>query len=272
MALGMIALFLAPPVAAADSPVRENAKSADEKPADPESVQPKFIWGILIKFAASKAFDIFFQWAAEKMFQGMSFSSMLPRAAAVSAPGAASLAPARKGGVTPIIPNVTEKAPTAPLSVENGKENYQGVMLALLVLQPDGETLAVRPLSAGFKSGEKFRIRLGSTFEGELSLDNIDPQGKRSRLYPADAGQIVKIKSGVPVILPLEKDSFFQFDQDAGEEKLLVTLRDSRAQGDAVARTMVHRQENDQGTGLLQEVVAGKFAAIAESIALKHRQ
>jgi hypothetical protein len=270
-AIGMIALLLLPSITkAADIPPTkgktETASSGVEEP------QPKFIWGILIKFAATKAFEVFSEWAAKKVFSGMTLPSFMPRSAAVSAPGAAVLAPAQKGGVMPILPNVTDKAPSAPLIVQNGKENYQGAVLSLLVLQPDGETLAVRPLSEGFKSGEKFRIRIGATFEGDLSFDNINPQGERSRLYPANAEQIVKIKRGTPVILPLEKDSFFEFDDVPGEEKLVVTLRDPRATGDAVAQSVVNRQEDKLGTELLQEVGAGKFAAIAESIAFQHRQ
>lgn len=267
VAAGMIALLLLPSFSKADTPATqdETVVSGGE-----EAVQPKFIWGILLKFAAGKAFEVFFEWSTKKMFQGMAQPSMLARGAAVSAPGAATLAPAHKG-TAPIVPNVTDSAPSSPLVVEGGKENYQGALLSLLVLQPDGQSFVVRPISAGFKSGEKFRIRIGATFDGELSLDNINPQGERSRLYPADTGQIVKIKTGAPAILPLDKDSFFQFDDAVGEEKLVVTLRDPRAQGDAIARASVHRQENEQGTGLLQELAAGKYAAIAESIALQHR-
>lgn len=268
MAAGMVALLLLPSAStAADAlPDKDAAESSGA-----EAPQPKFIWGILIKFAATKAFEVFFQWSTKKMFQGMAQPSVMAREAAVSAPGAATLAPVQKD-VTPVVPNVTDSAPPAPLVVEDGKENYQGALLSLLVLQPDGQSFAVRPVSAGFKSWEKFRIRIGATFDGEFSLDNINPQGERSRLYPARAEQIVKIKSGMPAILPLDKNSFFQFDDVAGEEKLVVTLRDPRAQGDAAARVPVHRRENEQGTGLLQEVAAGKYAAIAESIALQHRQ
>lgn len=268
IAAGMMALLLLPSFSKADTPAtgEETVNSGGE-----EAAQPKFIWGILLKYAAGKAFEVFSEWATKKMFQGMMQPLMMARGAAVSVPGAAMLAPAQKDAV-PIVPNVTDSAPTAPLVVQGGKENYQGALLSLLVLQPDGQSFIVRPISAGFKSGEKFRIRIGATFEGELSLDNIDPQGVRSRLYPADAEQIVKIKTGVPAILPLDKDSFFQFDEEAGEEKLVITLRDPRARGDAAARAQVHRQENEQGTGLLQEIAAGKYAAIAESIALQHRQ
>lgn len=251
--------------ATADKPRPAGSQSGTEEP------QPKFIWGLLLKFAASKAFEVFFDWAQKKMFSGMTLPQYLTRESAVSKPGDAVLAPAQKGGVMPLLPKVTDAAPAVPLAVENGRENYQGAMLSLLVLQPDGETLAVRPVSAGFRTGEKFRIRIGATFGGELALDNINPHGERSRLYPADTGQVVRIKPGVPVILPLEKDSFFQFDEEAGEEKLVVTLRDPRAQEGAASQAMVHRQENTQGTGLLQEVEKGKFAAIAESIALQHR-
>lgn len=270
LAAGMLALLLLPSASkAADAPPDPPANDQAESP-DTEAPQPKFIWGILIKFAVTKAFEIFAEWSFKKMFQGMAPPLMFSRNAAVSAPGAAVLAPAQKS-VAPIVPNVTDSAPTAPLVVESGRENYQGVHLALLVLQPDGQAFKVRPISEGFKSGEKFRLRLGATFDGELSLDNINPQGKRSRLYPANTEQIVKIKNSTPVILPLDKDSYFEFDDIAGEEKLIITLRDPRAQGDAVAQTQVHRQENEQGTGLLQEVAAGKYAAIAESIALQHR-
>lgn len=269
-AIGMIALLLLPSITkAADNPATQG--KPDTASSGVEEPQPKFIWGILIKFAATKAFEMFSEWTAKKLFQGMALPSFMPRGAAVSPPGAATLAPVQKGAV-PIVPNVTDSAPSAPLVVENGKENYQGVLLSLLVLQPDGQSFAVRPISAGFKSGEKFRIRIGATFEGDLSLDNINPQGERSRLYPANAELIVKMKSGMPVILPLDKDSFFEFDDVAGEEKLVVTLRDPRAQGNAVAQATVHRQEIEQGTELLQEVAAGKYAAIAESIVLQHRQ
>jgi len=267
LAAGMLALLLLPSVStAADAPP---AKDQAESPGE-EAPQPKFIWGILIKFAASKAFEVFSEWTFKSMFQSKASPTFFASSEAVSAPGAAVLVPAQQS-VEPIAPNVTDGAPVAPLVVESGKENYQGVHLALLVLQPDGQAFKVRPISEGFKSGEKFRIRIGATFDGELSLDNIDPQGKRERLYPANAGQVVKIKNSIPVILPLDKDSHFEFDDVAGEEKLVITLRDPRAQGKAIAQAPVHRQENAQGTGLLQEVAAGKYAAIAESITLQHR-
>lgn len=273
IAMGMMALLLLPSISRADTPAsQDKTETADKESVSEEAAQPKFIWGILIKFAASKAFGIFFEWSVKKMFQGMAQPLMIARGAAVSAPGAAMLAPAQKSAAAPIVPNVTDSAPTTPLVVEGGKENYQGALLALLILQPDGLSFVVRPISAGFKSGEKFRIRIGATFDGELSLDNINPQAERHRLYPPNTEQVVKIKAGVPVILPLDKDDFFQFDDVAGEEKLVVTLRDPRAYGDATAQALVHRQENEQGTGLLQEVTAGKYAAIAESITLQHRQ
>jgi hypothetical protein len=251
------------------------ALATDEPPLKAESAgaeapQPKFIWGILIKFAASKAFDMFSEWAVKNMFEGMAPSLIFTRGEALTPAGAAELAPLQKSA-TPLVPNLTDKAPTAPVLADSGRENYQGVLISLLVLQPDEQTLKVRPVSEGFKSGEKFRLRLGATFDGELSVDNINPAGKRDRLYPVDTGQVIKIRKAMPVILPLDKDSFFEFDDDRGEENMVITLRDPRARGNATALTPVHRQENAQGTGLLQEVAAGKYAAIAESISLSHR-
>lgn len=272
MVVGMVALILFPTITMADtSPSPEKTKAASEESGSEETPQPKFIWGILIKFAASKAFEIFSEWTIKNIFKNMASPLMFARDAAVSEPGAAVLAPAQKSA-EPITPNITDSAPTTPLVAESGRENYQGAHLALLVLQPDGQTFKVRPISEGFKSGEKFRLRIGTTFDGELSLDNINPQGKRDRLYPANVGQVVKIRNSTPVIMPLDKDSYFEFDDIAGEEKLVITLRDPRAQGDATAQTPVYRQENAHGTGLLQEVAAGKYAAIAESITLQHRQ
>jgi len=262
LAAGMLAMLLLPSISGADIPQDTAAQGA-------EAPQPKFVWGILIKFAATKAFEMFSEWAVKNMFQNLASPLMFARGAAVSPPGAGVIGFAQKG--IDITPNITDSAPSAPLLADNGRENYQGAHLALLILQPDGQTYKVRPISEGFKSGEKFRLRLGATFDGELSVDNIDPQGKRGRLYPPDDSQVVKIRSAVPVILPLDKDSYFEFDNVAGEEQLVITLREPRAQGQAAAQAPVHRQESATGTGLLQEVAAGKYAAIAESIALKHQ-
>lgn len=270
IAFGMMALLLLSPVARAEAPQPSDARPAGAETADGEAAQPKFIWGIVLKFAAQKVFEVFFSWASERLFPGMAQRLTLALEEAVTPSGAATLTPVSKRAA-PVVPKVTERAPDAPVFAKSGRENYQGAHLSLLVLQPDGRTLAVRPLSEGFVSGEKFRIRIGSTFEGELALDNIDPRGRRMRLYPASRDQVLSIKSGVPVILPLEPDSFFQFDDVAGEEKLIVSLRDPRAQGGAAAGTPVHRQENETGTGLLQEVAPGRYAAIAETIALQHR-
>lgn len=264
----LLALLMLPSAAGAATEPPEQSLPA-EVPAE-EQPQPKFIWGIVLKFAAQKVFEVFFSWASEKLFPGVAERLTLALEEAVTPSGAATLIPIAQQAV-PITSKVTEDAPDAPVFAKSGRENYQGAHLSLLVLQPDGRTLAVRPVSAGFVSGERFRIRIGSTFEGELTLDNIDPHGERKRLYPASPEQVLSIKSGVPVILPLEPDAFFEFDDVAGEEKLVVSLRDPRAQGREVARSEVHRQENASGTGLLQEVAPGKYAAIAETIALQHR-
>jgi hypothetical protein len=218
IALGMVTLLMLPSFSKGSTPPVQG-KAETENAAESgieEAPQPKFIWGILIKYAASKAFEMLSEWYAKKLFQGMEPPLKMSRDAAVSLPEAAMLAPTKKGEV-PIVPNITDSAPTDPLIVANGKENYQGALLSLLVLQADGQSLKLRPISEGFKSGEKFRIRIGATFDGDLSIDNVDPQGN------------------------------------------------------AVAQSLVHRQEYGQGTGLLQEVAAGKYAAIAESIALQHR-
>lgn len=273
MAVGIVALLLLPSFSSAVTPPNQGkTKTADKKLGNEETQQPKFIWGILIKYVASQVSDMFTEWVKEKINQGIERVMTIALGDAVSPPGAATLGRPTRKDASQVEPNITDIAPSVPLVVANGKENYQGVFLSLLVLQPDGQSFTVRPISAGFKSGEKFRIRMGATFNGELSIDNVNPHKERSHLYPDRSDQVVKIKSGTPVILPLEKDSFFQFDDDAGEENLIITLRDPRAQGDAAAQSLVHRQENEQGTGLLQEVTAGKYPAIAESIAFQHRQ
>ncbi len=260
-------LVLLPSFSVADTPA---IPPPQDSPSGNETVQPKFIWGLIIQFFAGHAFASFFSWTREKLFNGLDMPTILPRDAAVSPPGAARFVPVRKDS-TPLQPNTTDTAPTVPITVSNGQENYQGAYLSLMVLQADGKTLVVRPLSAGFKSGEKFRIRIGTTFDSELTLDNVDPHGIREHLYPAQKDQAVAIKKGIPVILPLEPDGFFQFDQDSGEEHLIVSVRDARAQGNAISENLVHREDNAQGTGLLQEVGPGKFAAIAETLALQHR-
>lgn len=233
------------------------------------SAKPKFIWGVMIvNLFTSQVFGAFFKWASSMISHGD--AAHPTKDTAVTDPHAARFVPLRKDFL-PVVPKVTDSKPVAPLTVENGMENYQGAFISLLVLEPDGKSLEVRPISEGFKSGEKFRIRIGATFEGDLTIDNIDPHGTRSRLYPADAAAALRIKQGAPVILPAEKGVFFQFDKDSGEEKLSFMLRDVRADGGSAAQSPIHRQENDMGTGLLQEVQPGQYAVIADTISLQHR-
>lgn len=272
IAIGVTVLCLLPSISRAELiPTLEKTELANKMLGNDETIQPKFIWGVLIKLVASQVSDIFLQWVKDKLNQGIDQYMSIPTDAAVSSPGAAVLETIINKTIA-LVPNVSNTTPSTPLTLKEGKENYQGVWLSLLVLQPDGQTLKVRPLSAGFTSGEKFRIRVGSTFDAELSIDNIDPHHERSHLYPARSDQVVKVKSGVSAILPLEQDSFFQFDDVEGEESLVITIRDPRANDETASHYLVNRQENEQGTGLLQEVAFAKYPAIAESISFQHRK
>ncbi len=239
-----------------------------QAPAKDEEVQPRFIWGILIQIAVSKlasvSWDYFSAWLA-KSVPDILTGRGAPNLAADSGAeirGRSSSAVSTRG------PGSVAGNPSTALSVDGGRENYQGVHVALVV--PDGKEFAFRPINTGFKTGERFKLRVVSTFAGELALENINPKGERRHLYPPKAEHVVALRPGRETFLPLGKDEYFQFTKATGKEQLVLHLADPRAVGEAASRHPVFRQDVKYGSNFLQQVAPNTYPRISQAIELQH--
>lgn len=159
---------------------------------------------------------------------------------------------------------------TTAITDDEGSD-YQGAHIAIVGADKAGNVKDVRPVKAGFKTGERFKLRAVSTFGAHLVIENINAKGERRQIYPPEGTSVVVIQAGADTLLPLGAKEFFEFAKTTGEEQLVISLRDPRAVGDAASRQKVFRKDEEFGTHFVQEVAKGAFPVIAEAIKLEHQ-
>ena len=162
-------------------------------------------------------------------------------------------------------------ATTTAITDDQGQTDYQGAHIAIVGADRAGNITDPRAANAGFKTGERFKLRAVSTFGAHLVIENINARGERRQIYPPEGTSVVVIRAGADTLLPLGTKEFFEFARATGEEQLVISLRDPRAVGDAASRQKVFRKDEEFGTHFVQEVSKGVFPAISESIRLEHR-
>jgi hypothetical protein len=160
--------------------------------------------------------------------------------------------------------------PAAPFRSIDGRPNYQGIHIAIVAVDKDGKPLGFHSVNQGFQTGQRFRLRVVSTFDGLLAIDNINPAGVQRRVYPAKSSQVVSIQAGEEVLLPLDARQAFQFAGTKGREQLLIAMRHPQAFGDGASRNPVYRKDEQYGSNLVQEVATNTYPAIFQSIELRH--
>lgn len=253
----------------------QTAPRAAPDAAQAEEYEPKFIWGILINIALKVGMSMFTSWATskltttltemaiEKITQNGSSASILPLSSLVKVAGFFT-----KSASAP--ENVVAGDPGKPVKVENGRENYQGVHVSLVGFDRAGKALGFRPVTDGFRTGERFKLRVLPTFDGILVINNINPKGVDRQIYPAQADKAVSIKSGVEIMVPLGRDEYFEFSGDSGDEKLVITVRDPQAFGAAVSQSQVFRKDENNGSNFMQEVGPATYPLISQALTLRH--
>ena len=162
-----------------------------------EEVQPKFIWGVLIKIAVNYAISTFGSYLMGKLTEQLtpqSVASMLLRGKSASIVPLSSIGGSLGAKSAGAPENTVAGEPTTPLKVENGRENYQAVHVALMNFDRAGNALGFHPLSSGFRTGERFKLRVLPTFDGLLVIENINPRRQLRQIYPAQPENVVKIR------------------------------------------------------------------------------
>jgi hypothetical protein len=241
-----------------------------QQEAKDEDVQPRFIWGLLINVALSKLAGQGWDWFSNWLFKSTPNVTGRSGPPNLAADSGAQVRTRSSGAVSERTADAVAGNPATPISVDGGKENYQGVHVALVVASADGKQFDLRPVTAGFKTGERFKVRVVSTFAGELTLENINPGGERKHIYPAKADYVVALQPGRETFLPLGKDEYFQFTKATGKEQLVVNLADPRAVGANASRHQVYRQDVKYGSNFLQQVAPNTYPHISQAIELNH--
>jgi hypothetical protein len=249
-------------------------------------MQPRLIWGVIIvKYLAGEVFSTFSKWVSNKIVPGNETAkaeSGVPPVAFASlavehlrgrqdTTGGAYIARGIGDTGSRDAPPVAFERPAAPMRFDQGAPNYQGVHVAIVGADRSGTITELRPIRGGFRTGERFKLRVVSTFGGRLVIDNINPRGERRQIYPPESGAVVVLQAGADTLLPLGRDEFFEFARATGDEQLVIALRDPRAVGAAASRTRVYRQDEEFGTHFVQEVARDTYPVISESIRLEHR-
>jgi len=165
----------------------------------------------------------------------------------------------------------SEPAQPATAITDTAGVDYHGAYIAIVATDQAGNVTGGRPLKAGFRTGERFKLRALTTFNAHIVVENINARGDKRQIYPAEGAGVVVVQSGGYVLLPLGAKEFFEFTRATGQELLVISLRDPRAIGGAESRQQVLRVDEKDGTTFLQEVAKGTFPAILEPIRLEHR-
>lgn len=238
-----------------------------------EALQPKlFVWGILMNVAFKVAMQLFSSWMADKVtnnLTGNSLSRILLNSANSVVVSVKDDMPFAMKSMGAEENTIVGKA-TKPLKLENGRENYQGLHVAMVAFDQNLNPAGLRPVGSGFKTGERIKLKVLPTFDAFLVIENINPKGERVQIFPAKPTDALAIKAGLEILVPPAKDDFFEFAGVTGEEQLVITVRDKRAFGDAASKLEVSRKDDEYGSSFVQEVTEKTYPVIAQSIKLQH--
>lgn len=111
-----------------------------------------------------------------------------------------------------------EKASALPATVN------AGMMYYLEMARSDGSTQRASPTTI-FHSGDRIRLQLRTNVDGRLVIAQRNPDGGSSVLFPDPRvnGGDNHIRAGQIAALP-SANAWFRFDENAGEEHVLVML------------------------------------------------
>jgi len=262
-------------VAFAGASIPARAEDPNQPPPQTEEPQQegKFVWGLLLKLVAPVVFDMFADWVKNKLMKTSAAQDLSKMATDTAEAAIVSLNSwLTSRDIVLVSPNAQEGTPVAGLTVDKSGENYQGVNIALVEVDAAGKPKGYRTIKDGFVTGERFKIRVLSTFDGVIVLGNINPTGANKQIYPPQTDKAVSIPAGKEILLPLGKGEYLQFVGDVGKDKLTFTLRDPRSlDSTKVSKAQVFRKDETTGTNFVQEVKPGTYPVIAESIAIEHR-
>lgn len=247
-----------PAPAAVKTPTAQTAE--DEKP------EPKFIWGLLLNVVLSKVGSLLMDWALNKLTDrlDLGFDGLLKKSENIAFVPEVSAPPQH---AIWDMENIVLGEPPGGLKLENGEENFQGLVVSLAVFDAKGQPLEFRPINASFKTGEKFKLRVLSTFDGQFTVHAQSPSGKRQKLFPPQ-DQAIAVPKGQELLIPAQADLFFEFSGQTGDERLLISMR-GREHESIQSTKPVYRKDDKMGSFFVQESPQ-QSPVIVQTLKLKH--
>jgi hypothetical protein len=184
------------------------------------------------------------------------------------------------------IPDIGLSAATGgidPASEWDSHFNYQGVTISALILDAQMRVLETRSLASPLRGGERFKLRVLSTDDALVSLDALqtapDSVGSNGvlnaapnyngQMYPASAGQVVQVKGGDVVLLPMGDNEYFTFDEKAGTNLLALHVRHPLAKPASINLQPLYRQDSALTSTYSQLTRRGSYLALTQLIALQ---
>lgn len=256
-------------VAQSDQPVAPTDRSDDE-------LQPKFfLFGFLINVLLKFAVSSFQEWRQQSLTHNVADPINYRRLLRNSA--LSSLASSAGSAFFPL-PTFSFKSAVAtpvdggPETVAPAPRNFQGVHVAVVGFDATGAVSGLRSLQDTYRTGERIKLKVVSTFDAWLVVERLGAQEAREQVYPRDARQAVLLRAGHEVLVPLVEDQYLQFVGQPGHEQLVLTFRDPGVVSGTASQSSVLVQQDADGVGLLQEVAPGTQAVISHTLGLQHAQ
>lgn len=242
------------------------AKKTTPQAAEDDKPEPKFIWGLLINVVLSKVGSALMDWALNKLTDrlDLGFGGLLKKSENIAFVPEVS-APSQRSVWE--MENIVLGEPPSGLKLENGQENFQGLVVSLAVFDAKGQPLEFRPINASFKTGEKFKLRVLSTFDGQFTVHAQSPSGKRQKLFPQQ-DQAISVPKGQELLIPAQPDLFFEFSGQTGDERLLISMRGAES-GSSESTKPVYRKDDKVGSFFVQESVQ-QSPVIVQTLKLRH--
>lgn len=270
-AYGAIALLLLAPFRTGAAEGNEAERSPTESQETP---QPKFIWGLLLNVVLKYAMSLFADWLLSKLTVDLSPPAVFQRLVAnskqaniVSLSSVSSFG-AKSAGAPE---NTVLGEPTTPFKLEQDHENYQAVHVAIVAFDRSGKVTGLRPVSAGFSTGDRIKLKVLPTFDGILVIESINPSGVRRQIFPPDPATVILVKRGLEVLIPMAEDYYFEFTGQTGDDQLVISIRDPRAFGEAASVAPANRKDDKYGSSFLQETAPETYPLISQSLKFSHR-
>jgi hypothetical protein len=243
---------------------------------DGEAPTPKLLLTPLISPILGGIGQLVFEWASQRLAQWWQPGELSePGYALLELPPEQRWKPALAASTTiqgePHIPVYPK--PANGLIDWTDAINHQGAQVALVLLDDQLRERELKPLGSQLKPGEKFKIRLTTTFTALATLARERDSSDATSLpvVPTKGDHVLQLQAGRSVDMPPGMREYLIAPSEKTKERLVLTLRHILATPTTASQQPVYRANTPTHSTLLQLTPPGRRAAIAQAVLLQER-